>query len=170
MLYHLYEFLKGYDIPGMGMLQYISFRSGAAIILSLLITMGFGKKMISAFCSANRLVRKFVIWVLKGSCKKRHANHGGNHHTGFHYHPDYLAGQARQRIYPVDADHYRMARVDRVCRRLHQVFLKDKQGLAGKFKIMGQVGLGLIVVATLFFSDDVVVREKQRDEKGLLIK
>jgi len=44
MLYFLYELLADYDLPGVGMFQYISFRSGAAIILSLFITMVFGKK------------------------------------------------------------------------------------------------------------------------------
>ena len=46
MIYYLYDLLAGFDIPGIGMFQYISFRSGAAIILSLLITTAFGKKMI----------------------------------------------------------------------------------------------------------------------------
>lgn len=50
-----------------------------------------------------------------------------------------------------------------------KVFLKDKKGLAGKFKIMGQISLGVIVAATLFFSDDVLVREKQRDANGNFI-
>lgn len=47
-----------------------------------------------------------------------------------------------------------------------KVFLKDKKGLAGKFKILGQVSLGIIVASTLFLSDDVVVREKVLDANG----
>ncbi|MCL1822326.1 MAG: phospho-N-acetylmuramoyl-pentapeptide-transferase, partial [Prolixibacteraceae bacterium] len=47
MIYYLYELLKDWNIPGIGMLQYISFRSGAAIIVSLLITMGTGKSLIN---------------------------------------------------------------------------------------------------------------------------
>src|SRR5665648_451683 len=46
MFYYLYQLLKDWDIPGLGMFQYISFRSGAAIIISLLITVGFGKSLI----------------------------------------------------------------------------------------------------------------------------
>jgi len=51
-----------------------------------------------------------------------------------------------------------------------KVFLKDKKGLAGKFKILGQISLGLIVVVTLYFSDDVVVREKVRNASGEFMK
>ncbi len=50
-----------------------------------------------------------------------------------------------------------------------KVFKKDKEGLAGKFKILGQVSLGLIVAATLYISDDVVVREKVTDKQGKYI-
>ena len=48
--------------------------------------------------------------------------------------------------------------------------MKDKEGLAGKFKILGQVSLGIIVAATLYLSDDVVVREKVRNAKGDFVK
>jgi phospho-N-acetylmuramoyl-pentapeptide-transferase len=51
-----------------------------------------------------------------------------------------------------------------------KVFLKDKQGLAGKFKILGQVSLGIIVAATLYFSDDVLVRERVTDKNGFFLK
>ena len=51
-----------------------------------------------------------------------------------------------------------------------KVFLKDKQGLAGKFKILGQVSLGIIVAATLYFSDDVVVRQRVVDVNGMFVK
>ena len=51
-----------------------------------------------------------------------------------------------------------------------KVFLKDKKGLAGKFKILGQVSLGIIVAATLYFSDQVLVREPIIDENGLVVK
>jgi len=51
-----------------------------------------------------------------------------------------------------------------------KVFLKDKAGLAGKFKILGQVSLGIIVAATLYFSDEVVVRERVIDKNGMYVK
>ena len=47
-----------------------------------------------------------------------------------------------------------------------KVFLKDKKGLAAKFKIMGQISLGIIVAATLYLSDEVSIREKIYDSKG----
>ena len=60
MFYYLYEWLKDYDIPGIGMFQYISFRSGAAIILSLIITLLFGKKLIRALIYAAAFFRSHL--------------------------------------------------------------------------------------------------------------
>ena len=51
-----------------------------------------------------------------------------------------------------------------------KVFRKDKEGLAGKFKILGQVSLGIIVAGTLYFSDAVVVRERTVDANGMFVK
>ena len=70
MLYHLYQFLKDWDIPGLGMFQYISFRSGAAIIVSLLITVGFGKKLIR-FLQRKQIGEEIRDLGLEGQLAKK---------------------------------------------------------------------------------------------------
>ncbi len=166
----LYEWFKDADIPGWGMLQYISFRSAAAIITSLFITMGFGKRLI-------RLLQKKQIGEeirdlgLEGQIQKKGTpTMGGLIILTSIVIPTLLFANIRN-IYIIlmlittvwlggigFVDDY------------IKVFLKDKKGLAGKFKILGQVSLGIIVVLTLYLSDDVVVREKVRNVNGEFMK
>jgi phospho-N-acetylmuramoyl-pentapeptide-transferase len=166
MIYYLYELLKDFDLPGVGMFQYISFRAGAAIIFSLLITMVFGKKLIG-FLQRKQIGEEVRDLGLEGQLQKKGTpTMGGLIILASIIIPTLL-----------------FARLDNVYILLMlittawlgligfaddyiKVFLRDKKGLAGKFKILGQVSLGIIVVGTLFFSDDVVVREKQRDSHG----
>ena len=166
MIYYLYELLKDFDLPGVGMFQYISFRAGAAIILSLLITMVFGKKLIK-FLQLKQIGEEVRDLGLEGQLQKKGTpTMGGLIILASIIIPTLLFAKL-DNIYILlmlittawlgligFADDY------------IKVFLKDKKGLAGKFKILGQVSLGVIVAATLFFSDDVVVREKQRDIHG----
>jgi len=70
MFYHLYQLLKDWDIPGLGMFQYISFRSGAAIIISLLITVGFGKKLIH-FLQYKQIGEEVRDLGLEGQMEKK---------------------------------------------------------------------------------------------------
>ena len=70
MLYHLYQLLKDWDIPGLGMFQYISFRSGAAIIVSLLITVGYGKKLIR-FLQRKQIGEEVRDLGLEGQLQKK---------------------------------------------------------------------------------------------------
>jgi phospho-N-acetylmuramoyl-pentapeptide-transferase len=166
MLYYLYEFLIGSDIPGIGMLPYISFRSGAAIILSLLISTAFGKKIIRLL-QRKQIGEEVRDLGLEGQMQKKGTpTMGGLIILAAIIIPTLL-----------------FARLDNVYILLMlittaflgmigfiddyiKVFLKNKKGLAGKFKILGQVSLGLIVAATLFLSDDVKVREHVKDGNG----
>jgi phospho-N-acetylmuramoyl-pentapeptide-transferase len=159
MLYYLFEYLNKLDVPGAGVFQYISFRAGMAAFLSLLITITFGKNLI------NYLRRKQVGEDIRD--------------LG-------LAGQIQKKGTPtmggliiiaaILIPTLLFARIDNVYIILLiiatiwlgligflddyiKVFKKDKQGLAGRFKIVGQIGIGLIVGLTLYFSEDVVVRE-----------
>ena len=70
MLYHLYQLLKNWDIPGLGMFQYISFRSGAAIIVSLLITIGYGKRLIR-FLQLKQIGEEVRDLGLEGQLQKK---------------------------------------------------------------------------------------------------
>src|SRR6188768_867708 len=160
MLYYLFDYLdKQFDLIGAGVFQYISFRAGMAAFISLLITITFGKNLI------NILRKKQVGEDIRD--------------LG-------LAGQVQKKGTPtmggiiiiaaILIPTLLFARVDNVYVLLLvvatiwlgligfiddyiKVFKKNKEGLAGRFKIVGQVGIGLIVGLTLYFNDHVVVRE-----------
>lgn len=166
MLYWLYEILKNYDIPGAGMIPGITFRSAAAIILSLFITTVFGKKMIRIL-QRKQIGDEVRDLGLEGQMQKQGTPTMGGIII----------------LMAIIIPTLLFARLDNVYILLMlittaflgligfiddyiKVFKKNKQGLAGRFKILGQVSLGLFVVATLFISDDVKVREHVRDENG----
>ncbi|MBN1986773.1 MAG: phospho-N-acetylmuramoyl-pentapeptide-transferase, partial [Prolixibacteraceae bacterium] len=166
MLYYLYELLEQFDLPGVGMFQYISFRSGAAIILSLIITTAFGKKIIRLL-QRKQIGEEIRDLGLEGQMQKKGTpTMGGIIILSAIIIPTLL-----------------FARLDNVYILLMltttaflgligfiddyiKVFLKNKKGLAGKFKILGQISLGLFVAAILFFSNEVVVRQNVQDAKG----
>ena len=156
----MFDYLdREYDLIGAGVWQYISFRSGMAIILSLLITIIFGNGLI------KRLQRKQIgedvrDLGLEGQMQKKGTPTMG----GFII------------ILAIVIPTLLLARLDNVYVVLLlvstlwlgtigflddyiKVFKKDKEGLAGRFKIVGQVGLGLIVGLTLSLNSDVKVRE-----------
>ena len=170
MFYHLYQLLKDWDIPGLGMFQYISFRSGAAIIISLLITVGFGKKLI-AFLHTKQIGEEVRDLGLEGQMQKKGTpTMGGLIILASIIIPTLLFARL-DNIYII------LMLITTVWLGLIgflddyiKVFLKDKKGLAGKFKILGQVSLGFIVATTLYFSDEVVVRERVVDANGMFVK
>ncbi len=164
MLYHLFQYLEKYDLPGAGMFQYISFRTGMAIITSLIISMLFGKKIIHVLQKKQigEIIRDLG---LEGQMQKKGTpTMGGLIILGSILIPVLLFGDLGN-IYVIlmliatvwlgfvgFLDDY------------IKVFKKNKAGLRGKFKIGGQVVLGLVVGITVYFSDDVVVRERITDE------
>ena len=166
----LYDWLKGLDIPGIGMFQYISFRSSAAIITSLFITMGFGKKLIRTL-QRKQIGEEVRDLGLEGQMQKRGTpTMGGIIILTSIIIPTLLFAQLNN-IYII------LMLVTTVWLGIIgfiddyiKVFLKDKEGLAGKFKILGQVSLGIIVAATLYLSPDVIVREKVKNAKGDYVK
>lgn len=166
MLYYLYELLAEHDIPGLGMFPYLSFRSGAAIILSLVITLAFGRKMIRLL-QRKQIGEEVRDLGLEGQLQKKGTpTMGGLIILAAIIIPTLL-----------------FARLDNIYILLMlittaflgligfiddyiKVFLKNKEGLAGKFKILGQVSLGLFVAATLFLSDEVKVRQHVQSDSG----
>lgn len=160
MFYHLFRYLEEFNFPGAGLFQYITFRSACAIILSLIIATVVGKRVI-------RLLQRQQI--------------------GEEIRDLGLAGQMEKRGTPTMGGVIILlailipvllfARLDNVYTQLMvistiwlgiigfaddyiKVFRKHKEGLKGRFKVIGQVGLGLIVGMTLYMSDDVVIRER----------
>lgn len=166
MIYWLYTLLAEYDIPGLGMIPGISFRSGAAIILSLFITTIFGRKLIRIL-QKKQIGEEVRDLGLEGQMQKKGTpTMGGLIILLAIIVPTLLFAQL-DNVYIIlmlvtTAFMGFIGFVDDYIK----VFLKNKKGLAGKFKILGQVTLGIIVSTTLFINDDVLVRQHVRDANG----
>ncbi|MDA3880785.1 MAG: phospho-N-acetylmuramoyl-pentapeptide-transferase [Prolixibacteraceae bacterium] len=169
MLYHLYKFIEHWDIPGLGIMQYISFRAAAAVLVSLLITVVFGKKIIRIL-QRKQIGEEVRDLGLEGQmAKKGTPTMGGLIILASILVPTLLFAR-------LDNIYIWLMIITTVWLGIIgfiddyiKVFKKDKEGLAGKFKILGQVSLALIVGATLLFNDDVIVREKVKDDNGKYI-
>ncbi|MBC5622091.1 MULTISPECIES: phospho-N-acetylmuramoyl-pentapeptide-transferase [Butyricimonas] len=160
MFYHIFDYLEQFDFPGAGMFQYITFRSACAVILSLLIATVVGKRIIRIL-QKQQVGEEIRDLGLEGQMQKKGTPTMGG----------IIILLAI--LIPVIL----FARLDNVYIQLMlvatvwlgligflddyiKVFRKHKEGLKGRFKVIGQVGLGLIVGVTLYVSDDVVIREK----------
>jgi phospho-N-acetylmuramoyl-pentapeptide-transferase len=160
MLIYLFEYLDRIGIPGAGVFQYISFRSAAAVLTSLVISMLFGKRIIN-FLRKKQIGESIRDLGLEGQQKKEGTpTMGGVIILAAILVPTLLFGDLTN-IYVIlmlvttlwlgivgFVDDY------------IKVFRKNKKGLKGKTKIFGQVVLGFIVGLTLFLHEDVVVREQ----------
>ncbi len=161
MLYYLFTWLdKQYDFPGAGVFQYISFRTAMSIILSLIITTVFGSRLISMLraMQVGETVRNLG---LEGQMQKQGTPTMGGIIILLGILVPTLLFAKLENIYIIlmiittlwtgtigFIDDY------------IKVFKKDKEGLAGRFKIMGQVGLAVIIGWTMYFHPDIVVREQ----------
>ncbi len=161
MLYHLFKYLdEAYDLPGSGMFQYISFRASAAVILSLLIVIIFGRRIID-FLRRKQIGEEIRDLGLEGQLQKRGTpTMGGVIILLAILVPTLLFGK-------LDNVYVQLLLVSTVWLGLIgglddyiKVFRHRKEGLKGRFKIVGQVGLGIIVGTTMWLSPEIVVREK----------
>lgn len=161
MLYHLFEYLdKVYDVPGTGVFQYISFRAAMTVLSSLLISMVFGGKLI-AILRKKQVGETIRDLGLAGQNQKQGTpTMGGLIIIGALLVPTILFA----RLDNVYIQTMILATVwlgligfldDYI-----KVFRKNKKGLAGKFKVIGQVGVGIMVGCMLYFNEDVVVKTK----------
>ena len=166
MIYYLYEILKEFNIPGIGMLQYISFRSGSAIILSLIITTAFGRKLIR-YLQKLQIGEEVRDLGLEGQLQKKGTpTMGGIIILAAIIIPTILfANLSNIYIQLMLLTTVWLGLVGFMDDYI-KVFKKNKKGLAGRFKILGQVSLGLMVVASLMISDEVLVRESIRSNSG----
>ncbi len=160
MLYYLFDYLDTLDFPGAGLFQYISFRAALALITSLIVSIIFGKKLIS-------ILRKQQIGEtvrdlgLAGQIEKSGTpTMGGIIILSAIIIPTLLFAKLHN-VYVVTMllstvwlgligflDDY------------IKVFKKNKEGLKGKFKVVGQIGVGIIVGCILYFNNDVRVHKK----------
>ena len=161
MLYHLFKYLdEAYNLPGSGMFQYLSFRAAAAIILSLLIVIIFGRRIID-FLRRKQIGEDIRDLGLQGQLQKKGTpTMGGVIILIAILVPMLLVGN-------LDNIYIQLMLVSTVWLGLIgglddyiKVFRHRKKGLKGRFKIVGQVGLGIIVGTTMCMSSDIVVREK----------
>jgi phospho-N-acetylmuramoyl-pentapeptide-transferase len=160
MLYPIFDYLdRVLDIPGTGVFKYISFRAGMAAVFSLLITITFGHHIINWI--RNKQIGETVRDLgLEGQAQKKGTpTMGGLMIIAAILIPTLLFADLNN-IYIIlllittvwlgaigFVDDY------------IKVFKKDKEGLKGRFKIAGQIGIGIIVGTTLYFHEDVVIRE-----------
>ena len=166
MFYWLYEILSEYDIPGIGMIPGISFRSAGAIILSLIITTAFGKKMIR-FLQQKQIGEEVRDLGLEGQMQKKGTpTMGGIIILSAIIIPTLLFARLNNVYILLMLVTTAFLGLIGFIDDYIKVFLKNKKGLAGKFKILGQISLGIFVAATLFISEEVVVRENVKDING----
>lgn len=160
MLYYLFEFLdKNYNLPGTGLYQYLTFRASLAVILSLFIAIFYGKRII-----------KYLKRQQIGETVRELGLEGQNEKAGTPTMGGIIIIIAT--LIPV----LLLARLDNIYVVMLIVttvwmgaigflddyikkFKDDKDGLPGKFKVVGQVGLGLIIGVTMYFHPDVTVRQ-----------
>ncbi|WP_291119360.1 phospho-N-acetylmuramoyl-pentapeptide-transferase [Flavobacterium sp. UBA6135] len=160
MLYYLFEFLdKSTNLPGTGVFQYITFRSGMAVLLSLLISTIFGKKIINFL--RNQQVGETVRELgLEGQTQKAGTPTMGGLIIILATLIPVLLLAKLDNIYIVllIVTTLWMGTIGFIDDYI-KIFKKDKEGLKGKFKVIGQVGLGLIVGSVLYFHPGVTVRK-----------
>ncbi len=160
MLYHLFEYLEQeFQMPGAGLFQYITFRAGLAFMLSLFIGLIFGKKIIN-FLRRKQMGELVRDLGLEGQKEKEGTpTMGGVIIIVATLIPVFLFARLTN-VYVIllIVSTLWMGGIGFLDDYI-KVFKKDKEGLAGKFKILGQVGLGLIVGSILYFNQNVVVKE-----------
>jgi phospho-N-acetylmuramoyl-pentapeptide-transferase len=160
MLYYLFEYLdKTLNVSGAGVFQYITFRSGLAFMLSLLLSTIYGKRIINFL--RNQQVGETVRELgLAGQNEKAGTPTMGGLIIIFATLLPVLLFAKLHNIYIVllIVTTLWMGTIGFIDDYI-KIFKKDKQGLKGIFKVIGQVGLGLIVGSVLYFSPAVTVRE-----------
>ena len=161
MLYSLFQLLhERFDLPGAGVFQYISFRAGAAIVISLLIIIFFGRRIIRML-QRHQIGEEIRDLGLEGQLSKKGTpTMGGVLILLAILVPILLVGK-------LDNVYVLLMIISTVWLGILgflddyiKSFRHNKDGLKGKFKIVGQVGLGVIVGTVMCFSQDVVIREK----------
>jgi len=165
MLYYLYEYLTnhGIHIPGLNLLKYISFRAAFAVLLSLLIALVYGKKIINYL--RNKQMGELVRDLgLEGQKQKEGTPTMGGLIIIFATVIPVLLFTRITNVYIVLllVSMLWMGAIGFIDDYLKKI-KKNKDGLSGIFKIIGQVGLGLIVGVTMYFHPDITIKRKYAD-------
>jgi len=160
MFYYLFQYLDKLDFPGAGVFQYISFRAALAFVTSLIISLLFGKRIIN-FIRKKQIGETIRELGLQGQNEKAGTpTMGGLIILAAIIIPTLLFAKLHN-VYII------LMLISTVwlgsigfLDDYIKVFKKNKEGLQGKFKIIGQVGIGLLVGAVLYFHPDVVIKER----------
>lgn len=159
MFYYLFNYLDKLDVAGAGMFKYISFRSALAFIFSLLIVLVLGKKMIQ-FLQKKQIGEIIRDLDLAGQMSKKGTPTMGGVIIILAIIVPCLFFGKLENIYLI------LMLITTVWLGFLgfmddyiKVFKKDKEGMPGRYKIVGQIVLGLVIGLTLYMSDDVVIRE-----------
>ena len=160
MLYHFFDYIdQEFDLFGVGVFQYISFRAGLAVLISLLITIAFGQRLINVL-KAFQLGESIRDLGLSGQMEKQGTPTMGGIIIllGIIIPTLLFADLTNIYILLLIISAIWMGTIGFIDDFL-KIKKKNKDGLRGKFKIIGQVGLGLLVGGTMVFHPDIVVRE-----------
>jgi phospho-N-acetylmuramoyl-pentapeptide-transferase len=167
MFYYLFTYLNEMDVPGAGLFQYVTFRTAMAVFTSLLISMVFGKRIISYLrkLQVGETVRDLG---LEGQMQKQGTpTMGGLIILAAIIIPTLLFAKLHNTyIWLMLISTVWLGAIGFADDYI-KVFKKDKKGLAGKFKIVGQVGIGIIAGAILYFNGEVTIKHKAFDAAGL---
>lgn len=168
MLYHLFEYLQSlYDIPGARLFSYLSFRASMAIIFSLLTSLAFGKKIIN-YLTKKQIGERVRELGLEGQKAKAGTPTMGGLIIIFSTLLPVLLFTRLDNIYII------LLLITTIWMGVIgfiddyiKTFKSNKEGLKGKFKVLGQVGLGIVVGATMYFHQDVQLRKIVNDDMVL---
>jgi phospho-N-acetylmuramoyl-pentapeptide-transferase len=160
MIYHLFAYLNQFDLPGAGMFQYLSFRASMTVITSLVISMAIGKRIIRIL-HRKQIGESVRNLGLDGQSQKQGTpTMGGIIILASIVIPVLLfANLTNVYIILMLITTIWLGTIGFLDDYI-KVFKKNKEGLRGTFKIIGQIGLGLIVGITLYLSSDVMIRER----------
>lgn len=161
MFYYLFDFLdKQFDVPGSGMFQYTSFRAGMAVLVALFIALFFGKKIIN-YLRKEQLGETVRDLGLEGQKEKTGTpTMGGIIIILATIIPTLLFAKLDNIYIIILLVSTLWLGVIGFLDDYIKVFRKNKEGLAGRFKILGQLGLGLFVGAMIYFSPEVTIKHQ----------
>ncbi|PCJ65558.1 MAG: phospho-N-acetylmuramoyl-pentapeptide-transferase [Bacteroidetes bacterium] len=163
MLYHLFDYLQNtYNLPGAGVFIYISFRASMAVIVSLVISLVFGKRLIEMLRNMQAAETIRTLGLEGEEAKKGTPTMGGLIIIAAILIPTLLFAKLDNIYIQLMIFSTLWLGVIGFIDDYIKIYKKSKAGLAGKFKIIGQVSLGVIVALVLHFNDNVVVREQYK--------
>ena len=170
MLYHFFNYInKHVDFPGSGLFDFISFRAGMAVITSLVITLIFGAKLID-FLHRKQVGESIRDLGLDGQMEKTGTPTMGG--------VIIIAGIIIPTILFANLNniYIQLMLIATIWLGLIgfiddyiKVFKKNKKGLAGKFKVIGQIGVGIIVGVSMYWSESVTIKSKNFNNTEIAI-